>query len=568
MSNVLYISDAIEGLVAGTNVTITGTTAYPVINSTGGGGLGATGMTGATGATGSTGKTGLTGATGASGATGSIGATGLTGATGAAGATGATGSNGGIVTTYNTPGAATLYTVPGTAGQIIRVDVFMIGGGGGGGSAGVLGTTSGGAGGGGGSGNTVYSSSGGAISPHVNDLILTPLWLVAGSVINVNVGSGGIGAIAGSSNATDGGASSITPVVSGTTLPTGNLTITANGGFAGSDGTSTTGVGGDGGKGSFGGGAGGGSVTQATGGNGYTTAGNNSYVQSAGYWGHGGAGGGFSGGAGGEGANGTACGGGGGGGSGGGLGGSPFNSPANINGGNGIGTEAVVVVVESIHFLESARQETVATVRMEQLYSQRTLKEIFSLNYMLKLESIPSEVRKETSKDKKLPPCSPKPMPMAWIILGAVGAGKSSMLWSMINPKTGWFKGYFDKIVVWQSTIDSNSTWEKIPNTEVINEYDEDFLRGYYNQIQDQQQLLREKRKRIHNYLFVFDDMITQGIVSHHRISVIDHIFQTYRHANVSIVICSQMYHQLNKTTRSLNLSALVVLKVNKKEIE
>ena len=91
-------------------------------------------------------------------------------------------------------------------------------------------------------------------------------------------------------------------------------------------------------------------------------------------------------------------------------------------------------------------------------------------------------------------------------------------------------------------------------------------LRG--NHIQDQQQLLRDKRKRIHNYLFVFDDMITQGIVSHHRISVIDHIFQTYRHANVSIVICSQMYHQLNKTTRSLNLSALVVLKVNKKEIE
>jgi hypothetical protein len=187
---------------------------------------------------------------------------------------------------------------------------------------------------------------------------------------------------------------------------------------------------------------------------------------------------------------------------------------------------------------------------------------------MLKLESIPSEVRKETSKDKKLPACIPKPLPMAWIILGAVGAGKSSMLWSMINPKTGWFKGYFDKIVVWQSTIDSNSTWEKIPDCEVINEFDEDFLKGYYNQIQDQQQLLRDKRKRIHNYLFVFDDMITQGIVSHHRISVIDHIFQTYRHANVSIVICSQMYHQLNKTTRSLNLSALVVLKVNKKEIE
>ena len=66
----------------------------------------------------------------------------------------------------------------------------------------------------------------------------------------------------------------------------------------------------------------------------------------------------------------------------------------------------------------------------------------------------------------------------------------------------------------------------------------------------------------------IFDDMITSNIVSHHRISVIDHIFQTYRHNNVSIIINSQSYHQINKNTRSLNLSALIVLKVNKKEIE
>jgi endo-alpha-1,4-polygalactosaminidase (GH114 family) len=62
--------------------------------------------------------------------------------------------------------------------------------------------------------------------------------------------------------------------------------------------------------------------------------------------------------------------------------------------------------------------------------------------------------------------------------------------------------------------------------------------------------------------------MITRGIVSHHRTSIIDHIMQTYRHANMSVLIASQSYKQLNKTTRSLNLSALVVLKVNKQEIE
>ena len=185
---------------------------------------------------------------------------------------------------------------------------------------------------------------------------------------------------------------------------------------------------------------------------------------------------------------------------------------------------------------------------------------------MLKLEVMPSEFREPTKKDLALSPLLPKP-PFSWIILGTVGAGKTSMIWSMINEKTGWFKSYFDKIVMWSSTIDSNSTWEGIENVEVINVFDEEYLKSYYNQIQINQQKLRDSKKKIHSYLFVFDDMITQGIVSHHRISTIDHIFQTYRHNNVSSIICSQSYKQLNKTTRSLNLSGLFVLKVNRQEI-
>lgn len=187
---------------------------------------------------------------------------------------------------------------------------------------------------------------------------------------------------------------------------------------------------------------------------------------------------------------------------------------------------------------------------------------------MLKLEPIPSEIKKETNKDKNLSKMIPRPLPFSWIVCGAVGSGKSSLLYSMINNKSGWFKNYFDKITIFQSTIDSNDTWEKIPKVEVINEFNEDYLKAYYDQIQEQQQTLRESKKRLFNYLLIFDDMITQNIVSHHKIGIIDHIFQTYRHNNVSIIICSQSYKQLNKTTRSLNLSGLFVLKVNKQEIQ
>ena len=108
MSNVLYISDSIEGLVAGTNVTITGTTAYPIINAQGGGATGVTGPTGPNGGpmgpTGSTGPTGV----GRTGPTGTIGPTGpnsgLTGPTGPAGVVGGAGS----FTSLDVSGGSTL----------------------------------------------------------------------------------------------------------------------------------------------------------------------------------------------------------------------------------------------------------------------------------------------------------------------------------------------------------------------------------------------------------------------------------------------------------------------------
>jgi hypothetical protein len=107
MSNVLSISDSIEALVAGTNVTITGTFAYPIINAQGSTGVtGPTGPSGGpvgpSGATGPTGRTGFTGPTGTVGPTGANG--GPTGPTGPAGVVGGAGS----FTTLAVSGVSTL----------------------------------------------------------------------------------------------------------------------------------------------------------------------------------------------------------------------------------------------------------------------------------------------------------------------------------------------------------------------------------------------------------------------------------------------------------------------------
>jgi hypothetical protein len=79
-------------ITAGSNVTVTVSDQFIVIDSTGSAGSGVTGATGATGPTGATGATGPTGATGGTGPTGATGGTGPTGATGGTGPTGATGT--------------------------------------------------------------------------------------------------------------------------------------------------------------------------------------------------------------------------------------------------------------------------------------------------------------------------------------------------------------------------------------------------------------------------------------------------------------------------------------------
>jgi hypothetical protein len=107
----------------------------------------------------------------------------------------------------------------------------------------------------------------------------------------------------------------------------------------------------------------------------------------------------------------------------------------------------------------------------------------------------------------------------------------------MITNKNGWYKNYFDKKKKKKkSTLDSNSTWGGIPGAEVINDFNEDFLKAYFR--------------------------ISASQDINHR----PHLPNVSPRANVSIIICSQMYKQLNKTTRSRNLSGMFVLKVNKKD--
>ena len=111
----------------------------------------------------------------------------------------------------------------------------------------------------------------------------------------------------------------------------------------------------------------------------------------------------------------------------------------------------------------------------------------------MKIEVIPSEVipkknREMTAKlPKELPPCG-----SMVLIQGSAGAGKSSILYSMMkNYQKSQRKGYFQVIIVFNRCADSDFVWKsfKTKHTEVkvFSHYDDEEMLEMFDNINELQ---------------------------------------------------------------------------------
>ena len=190
----------------------------------------------------------------------------------------------------------------------------------------------------------------------------------------------------------------------------------------------------------------------------------------------------------------------------------------------------------------------------------------------IKREVMPSEkkhpklIKQISQLDKELP----KP-PFFIIIQGSVGSGKTSLLYSLLKNYQN--KNFFDVIIFYNRVADSDKVWEtfekeKKTAIEIYHNYNNNKLIDMIDNIDQVQEQRRQKKKRPLNILFVFDDMAYSNIVSRGKSTALDQLVINRRHYNISLIITSQTYKALNQNLRTNNLSHLILLRANLRDLK
>jgi len=163
---------------------------------------------------------------------------------------------------------------------------------------------------------------------------------------------------------------------------------------------------------------------------------------------------------------------------------------------------------------------------------------------------IPSEALPEDKRFKKLPhhEVIMKP-PYTCCVLGAIGSGKSSFGFSMLDKH---YKNYFDEVVVVCGTIDSKDSWEKCNQRKVVflDVFDEVAFKTYISKLEEDQEERKAKGRFPLRVCLVLDDLVFEGYTKT-RAGVLEKLFMTCRHYFISIMMLLQHSKQVSAAMRN-----------------
>ena len=184
------------------------------------------------------------------------------------------------------------------------------------------------------------------------------------------------------------------------------------------------------------------------------------------------------------------------------------------------------------------------------------------------LKIVPMPVDAET-RDKKTEALDKRLLghPFRAVIVGASGGGKSSFLYSLLADKK-MYGEFFDKVLIWNGSPRYNQQFKKLNNVQVFNKFDTQEITEIVNGIREMQVERKSEGLRYYRILFVFDDYSSKGLTNKTSVNIIDDIFCSGRNAGISIMITSQVYKHINRNCRMTNLTHLIVMGVNKPQIE
>ena len=156
--------------------------------------------------------------------------------------------------------------------------------------------------------------------------------------------------------------------------------------------------------------------------------------------------------------------------------------------------------------------------------------------------------------------------PFSMNVVGRIGSGKTSFVYSLLDT---WFENYWDVLVVYTGTKDSNDNWKDLHQREVVvrNHWDADEFRDWIRAIEEEQMDREHKGKIKRRYCVVLDDMIARNILKPNTGTLLEDVLLNLRHYNLTVLITTQSYKKLSKTAR-INALYQAIFEVHKVEIE
>lgn len=139
--------------------------------------------------------------------------------------------------------------------------------------------------------------------------------------------------------------------------------------------------------------------------------------------------------------------------------------------------------------------------------------------------------------------------PFTSVILGAIGAGKTSLGYSLMNSH---YANYFDEVLVICGTLDSKKYWEDLKQKAVVfvSSLDDAALEDYVKGIE------KDKEERIANGKYplrcclVMDDCVFDGL-NKYRVGMLEKLIMTCRHYNISILMMLQHSKMISAAMRN-----------------
>lgn len=197
----------------------------------------------------------------------------------------------------------------------------------------------------------------------------------------------------------------------------------------------------------------------------------------------------------------------------------------------------------------------------------------------LPIAPIPSELKPMDKRLEKLRHKELPKLPATSVILGRVGSGKSSCLYSLLTEGYVYGKdkkSVFDEMVFYIGNRESNHALEKIrcKNKCILHEFIEADFVEYLDNLKDHQLERMEKNKPCLNVAVVFDDMAGVTLLKKKKganQNALERLLLTSRHeANCSVFFLSQVYKSGGFTTPLVrnNVMCWVIYNMSKPEME